>query len=131
MSPKKLVTRRADPGQARARLRIAQKYLEVAELVATEDGAAVNVCVGLAVLAGISAGDAVCIVATGERYSGQDHMSAAELLERVDAGLGKRLRLLVGLKPGSHYGEQLLGIDDRKTALRAAQALVRAATERA
>jgi hypothetical protein len=103
MSPKKLVTRRADPGQARARLRIAQKYLEVAELVATEDGAAVDVCVGLAVLAGVAAGDAVCIAATGERYSGQGHMSAAELLERVDAGLGKRLRLLVGLKPGSRY----------------------------
>lgn len=59
------------------------------------------------------------------------HMAAAELLERVDASLGKRLRQLVGLKPGSHYGEQLLGIDDRKTALRAAETLVRAATERA
>lgn len=58
MSPKKLVTRRADPGQARARRTIAQKYLEVSDLVAAESGAAINVCVGLAVLAGIAAGDA-------------------------------------------------------------------------
>ncbi len=130
MSPRKLVTRRADSGQARARRTIAQKYLEVADLVATEDGTAINVCVGLAVLAGIAAGDAICISATGERYAGQDHMAAAELLERVDSALGSRLRQLVELKPGSHYGEQLLDADDRKTALRATQALVRAATER-
>lgn len=130
MSPKKLTTRRADPGQARARRRIAQKYLEVADLVADEDGAAVNVCVGLAVLAGIAAGDAICIAATGERYAGQEHAAAAELLERVDAALGRRLRQLVGLKPGSHYGEHLLGNDDRKAALRAAHTLVQAATDR-
>lgn len=130
MSPKKLTTRRADPGHARARRRIAQKYLEVADLVADEDGAAVNVCVGLAVLAGIAAGDAICIAATGERYAGQEHAAAAELLERVDAALGRRLRQLVGLKPGSHYGEHLLGTDDRKAALRAAHTLVQAATDR-
>lgn len=58
MNPKKLITRRADPGQASARRKIAQKHLEVAELVAEEGGAAINVCVGLAVLAGIAAGDA-------------------------------------------------------------------------
>jgi len=130
MSPKKLTTRRADPGQARSRRRIAQTYLDVADLVADEDGAAVNVCVGLAVLAGIAAGDAICIVATGERYSGQDHAAAAELLARVDSALGRRLQQLVALKPGSHYGEHLLGSDHRRAALRAAHILVQAATER-
>jgi hypothetical protein len=130
MTPRKLTTRRADPAQARARRKIAQKYLEVADLVASEDGAAVNVCVGLAVLAGIAAGDAICISATGERYAGQDHAAGAELLERVDAALGKRLRQLVDLKPGSHYGERLLGAEDRRTALRAAQLLVDAAADR-
>lgn len=131
MSPKKLITRRADPRQARGRRKIAVKYLEVADLVADEDGAAVNVCVGLAVLAGIAASDAICIVATGERYAGQDHDAAAELLERVDSTLGKRLRQVVGLKPGSHYGDQLLDDADRKTALRCARILVQAATDRA
>lgn len=131
MTPKKLPTRQAAPSQARARRIIAQKYLEVAEVVAAEDGAALNVCVGLAVLAGIAAGDAVCIAATGERYSGRDHAAAAELLTRVDGGLGKRLRQLVDLKAGSHYGENLLGAEDRNRALRSARALVRAALERA
>ncbi len=104
MSPTKLTTRQADPGQAKGRRVIAAKYLEVAELISSEDGAAVNVCVGLAVL--------------------------AELLERVDAATGKRLRQLVGLKPGSHYGESLLSDDDRTTALRCAAALVKEARRR-
>ena len=130
MTPKKLTTRRADPGQAWARRVIAAKYLEVAEVIASEDGAAVNVCVGLAVLAGIAAGDAICIAAIGERSAGQDHAAAAELLERVDPSSGKRLRQLVGLKPASHYGEELLSETDRKTALRCAASLVQEARSR-
>lgn len=130
MTPKKLTTRRADAAQAKARRVLAAKYLEVAELISREDGAAVNVCVGLAVLAGIAAGDAICIAATGERYAGHDHAAAAELLERVDAGTGKRLRQLVGLKPSSHYGEGLLSDVDCKTALRCAAALVKEARTR-
>lgn len=110
--------------------RIAQKYLEVAEIVADEDGTAINVCVGLAVLAGIAAGDAICIVAIGERYAGTDHAAAAELLRRVDAELGQQLRRLIDLKPGSHYGDRLLAPADRKSALHSAQVLVVAATER-
>lgn len=130
MTPKKLVTRRADLAQGRARRKIAEKYLEVANLVSDEDGAAINVCVGLAVLAGIAAGDAVCIAATGERYAGQDHDLAADLLERVDAASGKRLRQLVALEPSSHYGDQLLSDGDRKAALRCARIVVAAAVER-
>lgn len=130
MSPKKLPTRQADMHHARARRKIAQKYLEAADMVAVEDGAAVNVCVGLAVLAGIAAGDAICIAAMGERYSGQDHAAAAELLSRVDATLGKRLRQLADLKPGSHYGDALLGGQDRRNALRSAGVLVQAAVDR-
>lgn len=108
---------------------IAAKYLEVAELISSEDAAAVNVCVGLAVLAGIASGDAICIAATAERYAGQEHAAAAELLERVDAGSGKCLRQLVGLKPSSHYGEDLLSADP-KTALLCAAALVKEARTR-
>lgn len=115
---------------AAGRRRIAQKYIEVAELIATEDGAAINVSVGLAVLAGIAAGDAICVAATGERYSGQDHAGAAELLGRVDRYLGGRLRDLVDLKPASHYGERLLNVRDRTRAIGAARALVDNAAER-
>ncbi len=130
MSPAKLLTRKAGMPQARSRRQIAQKYLEVADVVAIEDGAAINVAVGLAVLAGIAAGDAICISATGERYSGSDHSAAAELLSRVDAKLGKRLRQLIDLKPGGHYGDRLLDAQDCSIALRADATLVAAALER-
>ncbi len=131
MSPKKLPTKTAGTAEARARRKIAQKYFEVADVVATEDGAAINICIGLAVLAGIAASDAICIAAIGERYSGHDHAGAADLISRVDASLGRRLRQLVDLKPGSHYGDALLSTADRKNALRSAQILVEAAAERA
>lgn len=127
VNARKLVTRAGDRHQARARRDLAKKYFEVAELIAAEDGTAINVCVGLAVLAGIAAGDAICLQAVAEHYAGSDHAAAAELLARVDAGLGKRLRQLVDLKPMSHYGDQLLTSEHRKSALRAARALVDAA----
>lgn len=131
MTPKKLLTRPGDRGNAVARARVAAKYCEVAELVATEEqGETINVCVGLCVLAGIAAGDAICLVATGERYSGPDHAAAAELLERVQAESGKRLRTLVRLKPISHYGDMLLSEQERTAALRAAKALVDEALRR-
>lgn len=130
MSPKKLQTRPGDAAQARSRRAIAQKYLEVAELIATEDGVSVNVCVALAVLAGIAAGDAICMSAIGERYSGPDHSAAAHLLARVDTSAGRELQRLVALKAASHYGERLLDDNDRKAALRAAGNLVQEARGR-
>lgn len=75
-------------------------------------------------LSGIAAGDAICIAATGSRYSGQDHNGAAAVLEQVDSDLGGRLRRLVALKPGSHYGDKLLSAKDQASALRDAAALV-------
>lgn len=81
-------------------------------------------CVGVAVLAGIAAADAVCAAALGERYSGPDHETAADLLGRVDAKLGKQLRDLVTLKTTSHHGFGLLSPEQRKAALRCAKALV-------
>lgn len=130
MTPKKLQTRPGDAGQARARRLMAAKYLEVADLVATEDGPAVNVSVGLAVLAGIAAGDAICLSGTGERYAGTDHAAAADLLARVDTEMGRRLRRLVALKPASHYGERLLDVRDRVAAVRDARELVAEAIRR-
>lgn len=124
MSPKKLTTKATRPGDGRGRRQVAEKYLDVANLIDSEDGAAINVCVGVAVLAGIAAADAICAAALGERYSGQDHEAAAELLARVDTNLGKQLRNLVALKTTSHYGFGLLSPTQRKAALRCASALV-------
>jgi hypothetical protein len=124
MSPKKVQTRKVQPGEGRGRRQVAEKYLEVASLIDSEDGTAINVCVGVAVLAGIAAADAICAAALGERYSGPDHDVAVEVLSRVDAKLGKQLRDLVTLKTTSHYGFGLLTPSQRKTAVRCATALV-------
>ena len=124
MSPKKVQTTRVQPGEGRGRRQVAEKYLEVASLIDSEDGAAINVCVGVAVLAGIAAADAICAAALGERYSGPDHEVAVEVLTRVDAKLGKQLRDLVTMKTTSHYGFGLLTASQRKAALRCATALV-------
>lgn len=130
MTPKKLRTRQAGRGEARNRRLVAEKYLEVAELASGEDGATINVTIGLAVLAGIAAGDAICMAATGEYYSGPDHAAAAELLARTDTELGKKLSELVALKPAAHYGHKILDGDDRSRALRRATALVSQARAR-
>lgn len=130
MSPSKLTTRPADRAWAQGRRRVGEKYLEVAGVASSEDGEAINVCVGLCVLAGIAAGDAICAVALGERYSGQDHASAAALLGRVDRTLGNKLRALVALKPGSHYGNALLTAGQRDAAVKAAGALIMEARTR-
>ncbi len=124
MSPKKVQTRRVRPGEGRGRRQVAEKYLEVAGLIDSEDGTAINVCVGVAVLAGIAAADAICAAALGERYSGPDHDVAVEILSRVDSKLGKQLRDLVTLKTTSHYGFGLLTPSQRKSAVRCATALV-------
>ena len=130
MSPAKLTTKPADRAWARGRRQVGEKYLEVAGVVESEDGAAINVCVGLLVLAGIAAGDAICAAALGERYSGTDHAAAAVLLGRVDRRLGSRLKSLADLKPGAHYGNALLSPRQRDAAMKAARALIDAARER-
>lgn len=130
MSPRRLRTRTASRTEGVGRYRVAEKYLEIAELSASEDGAAINVTVGLAVLAGIAACDAICVSAHGERYAGADHAGAAELLARIDPLLGVELAHLIALKPGSHYGDSLLSPANRLRALRAARRLVNAARNR-
>ncbi|MFZ2501737.1 MAG: hypothetical protein WAW88_03550 [Nocardioides sp.] len=124
-------SRRGSPTDARNRRIIAARYLEVAELAATEEGpGANNVVVGIAVLAGIAASDAVCLAATGSRYAGEDHAEAARVLGRASRELGKELAKLVRLKPGAHYGSAFISTEDRTRALRAVVKLVEAATAR-
>jgi hypothetical protein len=130
MSPAKLTTRPADHAWARGRRQVGEKYLEVAGVVDNEDGTAINVGVGMLILAGIAAGDAISAAALGERYSGPDHAAAAALLGRVDRKLGGRLKSLIDLKPGAHYGNSLLSPRQRDTAMQAASELVAAARAR-
>jgi hypothetical protein len=126
--PARTRTRRCGQPEARKRLGDARKYLEVAELVAGEDGHdAINVSVGLAVLAGIAAGDAACCVALGESSRSEDHRDAADLLRQVSPGgeqAAKDFERLVGFKDTAHYGFLHVSATSRTTALRRARALV-------
>ena len=130
MSPKRFRTRPGGLVEARKRRDIAQSYFDAADLLSSDPGPAINTSIGNAVLAGIAAGDAICLAAIGARYAGQDHGAAADFLEAVDPEVGRRLRTLVGFKSASHYGDSILTGPDRTAALRHAKALVDEALRR-
>lgn len=91
--------------QARTRLAQARKFLEAAQLVASED---VDESLSVAaVLAGIVASDAACCRALGRRSRGGDHRDAAVLLSEIHAGgesAARALLALIDLKDTAHYG---------------------------
>ena len=123
-------TRAATPQDARTRLRAATAYLEVAELVLDE---LPSVAAGLAVLAGIAGSDAVCGRRLGEIHRGDDHRSAAALLEQATPD-GKKLAAtflrLIDIKDEAHYGIILVTPRRARDAVRwAAQLVARAAEE--
>jgi hypothetical protein len=119
---------------AARRLRHAQKFLEVAELVAEEgdDIEFSSPAAALAVLAGIAASDAACCKALGRRSRAQDHRQAAALLEQVTPGgkaAARSLERLLNIKDEAHYGLFDVGGNDLKTALRQASKLAEFAAE--
>ena len=114
--------------QAKNRLDVAKQYQELAHLKAREKlGAARNVAVGNAVLAGIAASDAICCWHFGKRSSSSNHSDAVLLLAKADKKLAKHLSILIGDKTTSHYGEKFIGIETLKSCLRAMDQLVSAA----
>jgi hypothetical protein len=70
---------------ATSRLRTAQAYLDVAELVLGERDRDeyLNVAAGVAVIAGIAASDAICCARLGRHPRGDNHRSAADILRQV------------------------------------------------
>lgn len=128
MSPKPAKTTPATRADAVKRLDVAVHYAELAHFKAgDESSAARNAAAGNAVLAGIAAGDAICIVRLGCRSSSSDHGDAAILLKQVDSNLAKSLSVLVGDKPTAHYGHAFIGVGALKSCLRAMDALLDAA----
>lgn len=126
-------TRSCGPADARARLRQAQLYLEVANLVASDEpGEQATVATANAVLAGIAAADAICCAIAGQRYRGDDHRRAAEYLGQVtgDVACAGALRDLIDLKDASHYGVRNVQVRNAKRAVRKATQLVEAAADR-
>jgi hypothetical protein len=126
-------SRQCDAADARKRLTDAEKYLEVAELVADEDSTeSHNVATGLAVLAGIAAADAACCKALGESSRGPDHRDAAGFLRRITPGGetgANNFERLVGLKDKAHYGFLNVSGQDRTGAIRRAAQLIDFARE--
>ena len=121
-------TSRCGPEQAKNRLDVARQYQELAHLKAKEKiGAARNVAVGNAVLAGIAASDALCCWHLGERSSSSNHNDAVALLAKLHKNLAKHLTILIGDKTTSHYGEKFIGAETLKSCLRAMDHLIAAA----
>ena len=80
--------------EAQAKLRRAEQFMEVATLIRDEpDPDWASAAAALAVLAGVSASDAACCKALGQRSRGQDHHDAEALLElSSQAGRMQRMR---------------------------------------
>jgi hypothetical protein len=105
------------------RLRSAEAYLEVAELVLEEKGRVEmpGVAAGLAVLAGIAASDAICALRLSQIHRGEDHRAAAALLEQATPD-GKKLASmflrLVDVKDEAHYGLVTVASPKARSAVR-------------
>lgn len=125
-------TRTCTAADARKRLADASKYLEVANITASEELAeAGNVATGLAVLAAIAASDAACCKALGETSRGDDHGDAAALLAQVSPGgepAARDFTRLIALKDQSQYGFTDISGQNLTGALRRAERLVAFAT---
>lgn len=116
--------------EARSRRSHARKFLEVAEIAASEldqDPEYASAAASLAVLAGIAASDAACCKALGERSRSADHHDAEALLRQIAPGgaaSARQLRKLIDLKDAAHYGFfDVVPVDLRK-ALRQARSLL-------
>lgn len=124
---------------ARSRLRRAESFLLVADLVLGErvenpgpddDINLSGVAAALAVLGGIAAADAACCHRLGARSRGQDHAHAIALVAGVapsGGDIARDLDRLLDLKDNAHYG--ILGVSDGDA--RKAVAWARRATEHA
>lgn len=127
-------TRAATAEDARTRRRSAIAYLEVAELVLDDEERVEmpGVAAGLAVLAGVAGSDAICARRLGEIHRGDDHRSAAALLEQATPD-GKRLAAtflrLIDIKDEAHYGISVASPRKARDAVRWATQIVARATE--
>ena len=123
--------------QAATRLAHAHKFLDAAELIATDiedDEANTSVAASLAVLAGIAASDAACCASLGRRSRSQDHHDAERLLAQIVPGgrdAAKDLRRLLDLKDAAQYGVMHVSVTELRSALRRARSLLGFATQAA
>jgi hypothetical protein len=126
-------SRTVTSADARQRLRYADAYLEVAELVLDDERSEMpGVAAGLAVLAGVAASDAICAHRLGEIHRGESHQEASALL-RTATSDGKRLSItlvkLLDIKDEAHYGLIVVPARKARDAVRWAKTLTVRARE--
>lgn len=122
-------TRPASLQDARGRLRSAEAYLEVADLVLDEQSRAEfrGVAAGLAVLAGIAASDAICACRLGQIPRGDDHRAASALLEQSTpdgAKLATTFLRLIDIKDEAHYGAMVVAPRKARDSVRWSKQLI-------
>ena len=127
-------TASCDRRDAEARLAQAKKFLELADVVATEreQSAAADGAASLGILAGIAASDAACCVVLGRRSRSQSHTDAELLLREIKpAGdqAAKALRRLLSIKDKANYGIESVSGKDLNAVLKHAKTLVDFAEE--
>ena len=120
--------------QAHVRLNQARVFLDVAELVESEENdlSTEHVSAALAVLAGIAAADAACCAALGTRSRGQDHRQALVLVAQAGSdgrAMSRALSQLLDLKDNAHYGMVFVSPEQVKKAVRQARILVAGASK--
>ncbi len=131
MTPRKdsLRARTCNRDDAEARLKQARKFLEVAEVAASEgdDPAGADVAASNAILAAIAASDAACCAALGRRSRGESHVDAAVLLEQIVPGgkdAANSFRRLISVKDVADYGIESVSGKKLESVLKQAGALV-------
>ena len=114
------------------RLAKARQFANAFELVRAfaEDNEAIgDVCVTLAVHAGIAASDVICCARLGEHAIGESHVGAIELLRRLDPAQAKKLATLLRLKTMAGYHHESISTQELMQAQRAMTSLVAAAID--
>ena len=114
-----------DALQARQRLVDARQFLEAAKLLDAPDVVATN-----AIHSAIAAADAITCHALGERSNDGNHVSAVDLLRKVDATLATALKRAFDRKTQAGYESTDISATDAASCVRWAEQLLAAAEAR-
>ncbi len=120
-----------DAGVAKARLRQAESFVYVSELVLGEQGDDAlplrGAAAALAVLGGIAAADAACCARLGRMHRGQDHAQAIDLVRTLEPDgkqLANDLARLLAIKDNVHYEAIVISPSDASAAVDRARRMV-------
>jgi hypothetical protein len=129
-------TAACDRADAAVRLRHAESFLLVADLVLDQPEdpglALASVAASLAVLAGIAAADAACCAAIGRRAHGQNYEEATALvgtIARSGDAMARDLARLLALKDDVQYGVLVISTIRARSSLNWARRLATAARD--